>query len=64
MTVLLLFFRFLEVLFFVGILGSAIVIVITTVEDFAVLFERDERAPGIADPAEPIETHTEAARAR
>jgi hypothetical protein len=39
-------FRFLEVLFFVGIAGSVIVLVITTVEDLAVLFEKDAPAPG------------------
>jgi hypothetical protein len=47
MTVLLLFFRFLEALFLIGVVGSLIVVVITTVEDFAVLFERDQPAPGI-----------------
>jgi hypothetical protein len=47
MTALLLFFRFLEALFLIGIVGSLIVVVITTVEDLAVLFERDEPAPGI-----------------
>jgi hypothetical protein len=39
-------FRFLEVIFFVGIAGSVIVLVITTVEDMAVLFEKDAPAPG------------------
>jgi hypothetical protein len=47
MTALLLFFRFLEALFLIGIVGSLILVVITTVEDLAVLFEPDEPAPGI-----------------
>jgi hypothetical protein len=47
MTALLLFFRFLEALFLIGVVGSLVVVVITTVEDFAVLFERDKPAPGI-----------------
>jgi hypothetical protein len=47
MNVLLRFlFRFLEVIFFVGIAGSLVVLAITTVEDIVVLFEKDEPAPG------------------
>jgi hypothetical protein len=43
---LLILFRFLEALFFVGMVGSAVVLCITTVEDLRVLFEKDEPAPG------------------
>jgi hypothetical protein len=37
-------FRFLEIIFFIGIVGSLLVIVITTVEDLVILFEKDEPA--------------------
>jgi hypothetical protein len=47
MTTLLHFvFRFLEIIFIVGLVGSLLVICITTVEDLKVLFEKDEPAPG------------------
>lgn len=36
------FMRVLETMFFVGLLGSAVVIVISFIEDFAVLIRRDE----------------------
>jgi hypothetical protein len=45
-AVLAVLFRLLEVLFFVGIAGSMIVIVITTVQDFGLLFEADEPPTG------------------
>lgn len=41
-----LLFRVLEILFLVGIVGSLIVIVVTTVEDVGLLFQKDEPAPG------------------
>ena len=58
MTALLILFRLLEALFLIGLVGSVIVLAITTVDDLAILFERDEPAPGIADPAKPIESHS------
>lgn len=64
MTALLILFRVLEALFLIGLVGSVIVLAITTVEDLAILFERDEPAPGIADPSRPIESHTEPVPAR
>jgi hypothetical protein len=45
-SLLSLLFRVLEVLFLVGMAGSLIVILITTVEDLALLFQKDEPAPG------------------
>lgn len=39
-------FKFLEIIFFVGLLGSLAVICITMVEDLKILFEKDEPAPG------------------
>ena len=56
MTALLIFFRVLEALFLIGIAGSVIVLVITTVEDLAILFERDEPAPGITSTREPVDS--------
>jgi hypothetical protein len=35
-------FRVLEILFFLGIAGSVVVIAITTVQDMGLLFEEDE----------------------
>lgn len=55
MTALLIFFRILEAMFLLGIVGSVIVVVITTVEDLAILFERDAPAPGITSAKEPAE---------
>lgn len=65
MTALLILFRVLEGLFLLGLVGSVIVLAITTVEDLAILFERDQPAPGISTPAESIETepaHVQPAR--
>jgi hypothetical protein len=45
-SLLLLLFRFLEIIFLIGVAGSLLVLVITTVEDLAVLFEKDAPAPG------------------
>jgi hypothetical protein len=43
MSIILLFLmRLLEVAFFVGLAGSAVVVLISFVEDFAELFERDK----------------------
>ena len=58
-SLLLLLFRFLEVLFLVGVAGSLVVLVITTVEDLMVLFEKDAPAPGtgVAAQAEPAISH-------
>lgn len=64
MTALLILFRVLEGLFLIGLVGSVIVLAITTVEDLAILFERDEPAPGIADPSKPIDSHSEPVRAQ
>jgi hypothetical protein len=36
--------RMLEILFVVGVVGSAIVVILTAVEDFKMLFIRDEKA--------------------
>lgn len=49
-------FRILIGMFLVGIVGSLVVVCITTVEDLFVLFEKDEPAPGLqpdkkADPS-------------
>jgi hypothetical protein len=63
MTALLILFRVLEALFLIGIVGSVIVLAITTVEDLAILFERDEPAPGISNPPS-AESQTEPAHAR
>jgi len=41
-TVMQFFMRFLEVMFFVGLAGSAVVVIISFVEDFGELFERDK----------------------
>lgn len=49
------FFRFLEALFLIGMAGSVVVLAITTVEDLAILFERDEPAPGITSTKEPAD---------
>ena len=59
-TALLIFFRFLEIAFFVGIAGSLIVVCITTVEDLFVLFEKDEPAPGMGAMPEATEVMDEA----
>lgn len=56
MTALLILFRVLEGLFLIGIVGSVIVLAITTVEDLAILFERDEPARGITTTTEPAES--------
>jgi hypothetical protein len=37
--------RLLEALFVLGAVGSAIVVLMTAVEDFRMLFARDEKAP-------------------
>jgi hypothetical protein len=42
-------FKVLEILFFVGLVGSLGVICITMVEDLKILFEKDEPAPGTLD---------------
>jgi len=39
-------FKFLEIIFIIGMVGSLAVIAITTVEDLKILFEKDEPAPG------------------
>jgi hypothetical protein len=49
---LVLLFRLLEILFLLGIAGSLVVIAVTTVEDFALLFQKDEPALGTT----PVET--------
>ena len=41
-AILSLLFKLLELLFFAGMAGSAIVIMITTVEDLKILFHSDE----------------------
>jgi len=50
--------RILEFLFFVGMAGSALVVIWTTVEDFEVFFEEDELPPvggpgATSDPNKP-----------
>jgi hypothetical protein len=47
MTLLVFGMRFLEVLFFVGIAGSAIVVVISTAEDIGEFFAEDEHAAAV-----------------
>jgi hypothetical protein len=49
-SLLLLLFRFLEIIFLIGVAGSLVVLVIATVEDLAVLFEKDAPAPGTTSP--------------
>jgi hypothetical protein len=39
-------FKFLEIIFLIGMVGSLAVICITMVEDLKILFEKDEPAPG------------------
>lgn len=39
--------RLLEVLFFTGIVGSSVVVLITTVQDMQELFESDEHTPAV-----------------
>jgi hypothetical protein len=41
-TMMLFFVRLLEVAFFVGLAGSAVVVIISFIEDFGELFERDK----------------------
>ncbi len=41
-TIMLFFMRLLEVAFFVGLAGSAVVVIISFIEDFGELFERDK----------------------
>lgn len=41
-TIMLFFMRLLEVAFFVGLTGSAVVVIISFVEDFGELFDRDK----------------------
>ena len=43
MAALVFLMRALEVAFFVGLAGSAVVVLISFVEDFAVLIHRDDR---------------------
>lgn len=45
-AVLLTIFRVLEVLFFAGVIGSLLVVVVTTIEDFGEIFTKDEAATG------------------
>ena len=42
MSILVLLMRLLEIAFFVGLAGSAVVVFISFVEDFAVLIHRDD----------------------
>lgn len=46
-------FRILIGMFLVGMVGSLIVVCITTVEDLFVLFEKDEQAPGLQSDKKP-----------
>ncbi|MGI8769872.1 MAG: hypothetical protein ACR2JE_00370 [Acidobacteriaceae bacterium] len=39
--------RFLEVLFFVGIAGSAVVVLISSIDDVGEFFAKDEHAPAV-----------------
>ena len=41
-TIMLFFMRMLEVAFFVGLAGSAVVVIISFIEDFGELFDRDK----------------------
>jgi hypothetical protein len=57
--------RILEGLFAVGAIGSAIVIVLTTIDDARLLFSRDERVAGAGverESAAPSREMTAAAR--
>ena len=45
MVVVLFGMRLLELLFFVGIVGSAVVVLITSIEDMHDLFAKDEHMP-------------------
>ena len=46
--------RILEGLFALGVLGSAIVIVLTTIDDARLLFSGDEKAAGVAVERESV----------
>jgi hypothetical protein len=46
---------FLEGLFTVGIIGSALVIILTSIEDFEVFLTRPRTAEPSAEPEQPIE---------
>jgi uncharacterized membrane protein YqhA len=41
-NIMLFFMRLLEVAFFVGLAGSAVVVIISFIEDFGELFDRDK----------------------
>ena len=41
--------RLLEVMFFVGIIGSAVVVIITSIQDAQELFDTSEHTPSAAD---------------
>jgi hypothetical protein len=43
MAIMVFLMRVLEVAFFVGLVGSSVVVLISFVEDFAVLIHRDDR---------------------
>jgi hypothetical protein len=47
MTLVVFAMRFLEVLFFVGIAGSAVVVLISSVEDIGELFATEEHAAAV-----------------
>ena len=47
--------RILEYLFFIGMAGSALVVMWTTVEDFEVFFEEDELPPTGKGPVTPAD---------
>jgi hypothetical protein len=47
MTLVVFAMRFLEVLFFVGIAGSAIVVLISSVEDIGELFANEDHVPAV-----------------
>jgi hypothetical protein len=48
-TVISLLIRLIEIMFVGGIIGSAVVVLLTSIEDFKMLFERDSSSHAPAD---------------
>jgi hypothetical protein len=50
--------RILEAMFVLGILGSAVVVVLTSIEDFATLFKTDSKTSPAEVPSAPVIGHS------
>jgi hypothetical protein len=50
--------RILEAMFVLGILGSAVVVVLTSIEDFATLFNMDSKPSPAEAPGTPVIGHS------